>query len=365
MKLLSYQLNRIKRFVSRFGNIHNYFKYIKKNLVLRSLPQILANWEIGRINSRKFLRGGASSNWMVETTSGKYVLRNVGTNRDYIEFQIFIINKLVECNFPYSVPQFLKTKGAYCVRHLNNFWVLYKFIEGDHLRTKSDVQAKEIGRLVTSYHKIAQRIDYSHMSNFSLSLFETETVNSIFRESTDSIGVKKTRNNYLEDLLIKSVNPILEAYNSIPIVDKDSIENLEKIPVYNDWHADNILSMNEKIIGLVDFDSLVVAPRIVDIQNGLLYAAGTNEGINITMMQAFIQGYCSVLPLSKSELSLTFSLMIERIASIVSDILVEKRIKRITYKDDVLIFLINVLNWIISNKEKFIYHLFAATGAND
>jgi len=56
------------------------------------LNKILAAWELGTARSTKILSGGWSSNWLVETPSGKYVLRNAGKNSDYIDFQIFIIN---------------------------------------------------------------------------------------------------------------------------------------------------------------------------------------------------------------------------------------------------------------------------------
>src|SRR5262245_47533803 len=54
------------------------------------LNKILAVWELGTAHSTKILSGGSSSNWLVETPNGKYVLRNAGKNSDYIDFQIFI-----------------------------------------------------------------------------------------------------------------------------------------------------------------------------------------------------------------------------------------------------------------------------------
>jgi len=177
---------------------------------------------------------------------------------------------------------------------------------------------------MASYHQVTQCIDDSYASKFPLTLFKTETVNSVLQEYVSSISVKKPRT-HLEMLLLETVNPIIEAYSNIDVANREAIENLEKIPIYNDWHGNNILSIDKRIIGLIDFDSLTVAPRVVDIQNGLLYAAGTGDGINLSKLEAFIQGYCSILPLSEFELSLTYSVMIDRITFIISEILTEKK----------------------------------------
>jgi Ser/Thr protein kinase RdoA (MazF antagonist) len=213
---------------------------------------------------------------------------------------------------------------------------------------------------MASYHTITSRIDYRHMSDFSLALFETETVHSVLREWTVPMPTRKARN-CLEDLLSRTIAPMLEAYNDIPAADKESIRRLPKIPIYNDWHGHNLLAVNGKVIGLVDFDSLVTAPRIVDVQNGLLYAAGTHEGIDIPKLQAFVRGYCSVSQLTESETSLIYSLMIDRVGSLMMNILAEKRTKNTRYKDDLLIFFINILSGTIQNKEEFLKHLCTAS----
>jgi Ser/Thr protein kinase RdoA (MazF antagonist) len=242
------------------------------------MTKILSNWGIVRINAKRILRGGSQSNWIVATPSGKYVLRNAGPNRDYVDFQIFIINKLHEHNFPYSIPQLVKARDAYCVPYLGRLWLLYRFIEGRPLKTISAAQSEEIGRLMASYHTITRRIDSRYTSDFSLALFETETVHSVLRERAVPMPTRKARH-CLEDLLSRSIAPLLEAYDDILAADKESIRRLPKIPIYDDWHGHNLLAVNGKVIGLVDFDSLVTAPGIVDVQNGLLYAAGTPEGI--------------------------------------------------------------------------------------
>ena len=355
MQLLKYSLSPVKNFISRFWKLPITLNGSVK--IFRSdLLKILANWQIGPVNSLNRLSGGSNTNWLVKTSSGDYVLRQAGTNRDYLEFQIFIINKLKTSTFPYATPQLIATEGSYYISYQDHLWLLYRFIEGSSLKTIYNSQAHEMGRLVASYHQIAQTIDYSHLGDFSLALFETERIKAIFQESTQTISGKKSCSP-LEDLLAGSITSLLEAYNHISSADKRSIKHLEKIPIYNDWYSHNILSVQEKIIGLIDFDSLVVAPRIVDIQNGLFYAAATNQGLDLSKMQAFIQGYCSVLPLSQFELSLIYPLMIERVATIISDLLAQKNVKNNSAKDDILIFLIKALTWIIENKQSFTRHL--------
>jgi Ser/Thr protein kinase RdoA (MazF antagonist) len=355
VELLKHQSNSVKQWISRFWNIPVGLTGATE-ISSADLTKILANWDIGRIESKKLLWGGANSKWIVKTSTGKYVLHNAGGNLEYIEFQIFVLNKLNTSDFPYAIPHLLATKDAYWAQYQDHFWLLYRFIEGHPLTAISHLQVEEIGRLMASYHKYTSGINDSHINHFSLTLFETETVNAILQESAKGLIARKAHSQ-LEELFIKTINPILEAYNSIPTADKEGLKHLEKIPIYNDWHGNNILSINGEIIGLIDFDSLTVAPRIVDVQNGLLYSAGSQAGIDIPRMQAFMQGYSSVWPLSQAELALTRSLMIDRVTSLISNILAERKTKNNRSKDDVLIFLIQVVNWIVNNQEEFIYHL--------
>jgi Ser/Thr protein kinase RdoA (MazF antagonist) len=120
-----------------------------------------------------------------------------------------------------------------------------------------------------------------------------------------------------------------------------------------------VLRIKDSVVGLVDFDSLVSAPRIVDVQNGLLYAAGTEQGIDLSKMRAFLQGYGSVLRLVPAEVSLMHPLMIDRVASIMSNVLAE-RTTNSGRKDSVLVFLVNLLSWVIHNKRTFVDHLLAS-----
>lgn len=329
------------------------------------LNEILSNWDIGQINFKKNLGGSSAANWLLETPQGKYVLRNSGTNRQYIDFQILVINKLAESNFEYSIPQILPVKEVYYAQEQENFWLLYRFIESRPLgNITNKIQAKNIGALVAKYHKIAQGIDFSSYKDyFNLQIFHKKDINVRLQKSADLMNTS-IANNQLENLFKNSVHLLLEAYNSIPDSDIEAIKKLPKIPVYNDWHGYNILGQHNKIMGLIDFDSLVEATRIVDFQNALVYSVKSHKGIDISRIQSFIQGYFKVLQLSPTELSLIHPLMIERLVNLIADILEERNLKESGYKDTLLIFLIDLLLWMIGNKNEFVNHLFTASSAS-
>ena len=362
MDVYTYHLQKVKRFLSHYWNV---LRGVGGTAQLSDgeVLDILANWEIEKINSIRTLWGGSSSNWIVKTPVGKYVLRNAGTNRAYIDFQILIINELAKQGFPYSIPQFLPVNDTYYTKFQDHFWLLYEFVTGNPLKAISGVeQAYHIGQVVAQFHKIARKIDDNSIHNFALALFETETVASNFQERVGLIGTNK-RHTPADKLFLAHVNLFLKAIDKIPCSDKVTTKSLVSMPIYDDWHGHNIVSAKGKIVGLIEFDSLVTAPRIVDIQNALLDVAGTKQGVDIRQLPAFIQGYTAVLPLSKLELSLVYSLMIDRITAIISDILSEKKAKGSRHRDGVLIFLITLLNWIIKNGKEFNKNLLAVDGA--
>jgi Ser/Thr protein kinase RdoA (MazF antagonist) len=146
-------------------------------------------------------------------------------------------------------------------------------------------------------------------------------------------------------------------YASIPEAAKQAIQQLDLIPVYNDWYPDNILMLDRNIVGLIDFDSVVAAPYILDLQNALLYAAGTRSGFDAEKIRAFIQGYVSVRPLCRPELELIHPLMIDRIMFLVARAMKGGWPEADRRKDGLIAFLGRNLAWMVDHQEDFREHL--------
>jgi homoserine kinase type II len=89
--------------------------------------------------------------------------------------------------------------------------------------------------------------------------------------------------------------------------------------VHSDWHPGNLLFRNEKVIAVIDYDTVRLSRRGVDVANGALQfsiVAGGDpvkwpDHLDERRFQAFLSGYESLAPLSEVERRCIPDLMIE------------------------------------------------------
>ncbi len=321
------------------------------------LSAVLAHWGIGDYRVKRIAIGGSASNWIVNTQAGKYVLRNAGKPSPHVEFQVLVMNHVAESEFPYRTPQLLETGEGCSYKYHNEVWLLYPFIEGYPARKiATTAEANAVGRLVAQYHQTISQIDRDRVENFAVYLFQVEETCSVLQESTAAMRAHK-RLRRSEVLWLQAADSVLPVYASIPEAAKQAIQQLDLIPVYNDWYPDNILMLDRNIVGLIDFDSVVAAPYILDLQNALLYAAGTRSGFDAEKIRAFIQGYVSVRPLCRPELELIHPLMIDRIMFLVARAMKGGWPEADRRKDGLIAFLGRNLAWMVDHQEDFREHL--------
>lgn len=361
MDLLQYPLKSAKQ-VAR-----SYLKFFRNSTPIsnKDLNNILKNWNIEDFKDKKIPMGASTHNWVLESPDGKFILRNAGSYRQHIELQILVLNKLVDCDFPYSIPKPQENRGSYYIKYRGNFWILYRFIEGsivDSLFDNISDSAKQLGVMVGKYHKITNTINYSHINYNPEINFDDRAIDSL-RKSSDLMSQQKNRVQ-VEDLFLEKVNNIIQACSSIPSDNIATIISLPRIPVHCDFNEENILVSNGKIVGLIDFDALSIKPKIFDFQNALIHAAGTPNGLSWCRMKDFVKGYYSVLPLSNPELDVAYSLTVNQWTWTLAWMLEKRRSKNSRVSDLYLAHVINVVNSIVIHKDEFINQLFATANAS-
>ena len=152
---------------------------------------------------------------------------------------------------------------------------------------------------------------------------------------------------------------MLKAYNAISASDIAAVRKLARTTIYNDWHPWNIVNRFGKISGLIDFDGVVEAPRIVDFQNALTYALASEEfRPRHELVSELVSGYCRVLPLSSSERGLVYPVMLDRIAwmiaNLIEDVCGESRAQGegVTLREGLAIRLILLFIWLRDHRDR-------------
>src|SRR6185436_11783318 len=103
---------------------------------------------------------------------------------------------------------------------------------------------------------------------------------------------------------------------------------------YNDWHRFNVIERRGKLVALIDYDSVVEAPRIVDVQNALTYVLLGTRTPDLRLANALLEGYAERIPLSPSETSLLYPVWLDQMAWLVADIVADERNTRASTRAD-------------------------------
>jgi Ser/Thr protein kinase RdoA (MazF antagonist) len=281
----------------------------------------------------------------------------IGTPREYLQFQVMVIRHLASSEFPYEVPAIItqRSSPSYYVTDGESGWILYRFIEGRrHSQPSAAKQARAIGILAAHFDRVLATFELGTLQGrFTLKLLD---IPGTAQQLSAGARLLSTRQGLtgLRKLLLDNIDHMLSAYTAISAPEVEDVRKLEKLTIYNDWHPWNIVNRSGVIHGLIDFNSVVEAPRIVDFQNALTWVLVSEKfRPNNEMVTAFTKGYCSVFPLSPRERALVYPVALDGIGRMVADNLTdETREKGQDQKDIIAIRLIRLFLWLTSHKEQ-------------
>ena len=271
------------------------------------LKAVLRAWAIDIVDFQN-LRGSSGSVWLIKALNGRFVLKRVPGSGEYLAYQLSVVRHLRDVKFPYLVPEFLPPLQAPSQTNFDwdddgsNCWVLYRFIE-DSKDSSLPVPewAKEMGKVVASFGLSLRTYPIDRPDNFSIDLFDRDYVTSTIANKENWTSAAPDRW-AMQGLMHSRSHNLVEELLTIPQDDIDEIRSLTLTTVYYDWHSHNLLQRAGHICGLINFDSLIQAPRIVDLQNGLNYVLLLNQPRDLLL--PYCEAYGSVYPRLRSRWSI-------------------------------------------------------------
>jgi Ser/Thr protein kinase RdoA (MazF antagonist) len=257
----------------------------------------------------------------------------------------------VASDFPYEAPRLLVTNaGADYVRDGEWQWLLYPFIEGhDAPDPGSEDQARDIGALVAHYHRAMRGFEPVETERrFVLDTFQRNHIDATFAESAGPLRGQEAAADLAEEYLAHR-KTILDAHQNLDPLELARVNDLEKTTIYYDWHRYNMVARAGRIVGLIDYDSVIEAPRIVDVQNALTYIIIGDDEPSWDLVAAFAEGYGSVERLSIDEARLVPTLMRDQATWLVADVVTEIRAQGASPRARLAIQLIHLLTRLDEN----------------
>lgn len=317
---------------------------------VRALAPVVRAWGMRAWEVRERLGGTDSMNWKVEHGGEAFVLRRVRDERAYLDFQIAVMRCLAASGFPYEVPEVVRpSAGADRVERDDGTWLLLRYIHGDDApEPTTREEARAVGVLVAEYGRAVTVADLAEYGQaFPLRLFETEAVAAVLSRSTGRVS------GALGHELDEHVGALLEAYRDLPDSHVAAVDDLPRLAAYCDWHRYNRVVRAGRIQGLIDFDSLMWAPRVVDFQGALSYVMMSTPEPSLLLIRAFAEGYGRVWPLTFAEAGLVPSLLLDRLLWLLADIVEDVQAHGPGFRDDLGARLIGCARWLTANEDPF------------
>lgn len=319
------------------------------------LTRIASAWDVGNIESISALsKEDINTHWLVQTSEGRFILqqRKFAIDKRDLLFEIKYIHCLKNNLFPYELPMILlTTEGEPLQGYEENYYILYKYIDGEYRSIFNSLELDEVAFMMANYHNILLKVQLDNDQHYSdiyqkNALIEELLTYQQFANKT----VKPTAINEFVRLQSPKLLHIIETLNT---------KNISLLPLYaihRDLTPKNLLWKKNQLIGLLDFENVSNAhdPFIKDLAVLVNhYCKNTEKSYETDFNKAkyILQQYSYTRPLSIVEITLLPEFLVaDSIENLCYQLWQYYQYNKDT-KEDIDYYLKNIL-WHDRNKQK-------------
>lgn len=254
---------------------------------------------------------------IVVAQKGRFFLKRSPLQRpgdlSCIDLAHAVLRYLSKQSFPVSTPVPTRKRVATYVQEQDSVYELFAFVEGQR-HNGSPSQTRDAGRQLGRLH--------GHLRSFTTkSPPPTESFHDshAVRRHLKMIG---SRRSVQEGLDIPSMaQELTSLYNTSSVhVNEQGFEGWPRQIIHGDWHPGNLLFHKDRVVAVLDFDSVHLAPTVVDLANGLLQfsivagrpdPADWPDYFDQARIEQFLAGYCEDQTVDAAQLGSLPDLMIE------------------------------------------------------
>ena len=279
------------------------------------LARILSHYKTGIIHTVDPLQAGnqRTPKVVISSDKGKFLLkRRPKAKLERIALAHSVQRRLYKKSLPVSA--LVRSRHRHTAVCLDDFvYELFVYVTG--ARYDGSRQATlDIGKQLARFHQALNSFKQKPTSP-AVSFHDAHRV----RRNLETIGAQGSVSS---DRKTKHVTDQLQVlYNSSSVrVNELGFGTWHRQIIHGDWHPGNMLFADQKLVAMLDFDSIRLAPAMIDLANGLLQfsiVAGHPDPsqwpdhINEDRFVQFLQGYSSVDRPDNAKLEALPDLMIE------------------------------------------------------
>jgi len=282
------------------------------------LAEVLRNYDIGKIRKVMRLVGGSkrAPKVVVTTTRGRFLLKRRFQTKDdvyRVAFSHAVQSHLVKRYFPVAPLLTTRDKLSTLLQLRGNIYELFKFVGGVRYKGSAE-ETIDTGRQLARFHQ--------YLTNFE---FEWEPLKASFHDSATVRGHLKTvamantpgTKKQLQDV----GEELMTLYNESSVrVNEHGFDTWISQVVHGDWHPGNMLFDKGKLVAVLDFDAVKIAPPATDLANAMLQfslvgyypnPADWPDYLDQAKLVQVLEGYREVVELEKNKADSLLDLMVE------------------------------------------------------
>jgi len=232
------------------------------------LVRVLSHYDVGVIQQIKSLAGGnrRAPKMVVVSEQGKFLLKRRPRGSDdlyRVAFAHAVQSHLAAKAFPVTTLLTTRSDNNTILQLNNHIYEFFKFVSGTRYDGSPEATI-DAGRQLANFHR--HLADFAHeFKPLQASFHDSSTVCTHLRTIGSDRAARPSRK------LQATAEALTILYNESSIrVNQLGFDSWPKQVIHGDWHPGNMLFSNQKIAVVLDFDSIRVAPPVVDLANGML-----------------------------------------------------------------------------------------------
>ena len=261
---------------------------VKTKFTHDDFVEILSMYDLGvLIHCEAITHGTVQTNYTLQTTQGKFVFRYYENRAiESILFESQLLTYLAEREYP-CPKQILNSQGAYVGAFYHKPYVMFKFIEGEHIEHPNThhkqqliQKAAELQILTNDFH--------SAYTQYRMN-YDPDLCGSLARSESKRINTKNAERKY--------------SWLDQELENLDLPPSLPKGICHCDFHFSNVLYQNGDFVALLDFDDANFTYLQFDLVGMLDYWAWPHSARIVDLVKArdIVQAYMKHRSLSQLE----------------------------------------------------------------
>ncbi len=288
------------------------------NFSSEELVRVLSHYDVGIVHRVKPLTAGnrRAPKVVVRADKGTFLLKRRPKGRDDLDRVAFahaVQRHLAARSFPVTSLLITSDERKTVLNVDNHIYELFSYVSGARCDGSAEA-TQDAGRQLANLH---QRLgDFAHdYEPFRASFHDSTTVRQHLKMiRTDRRAGSAPRTGAVTESLLIRYDRSAKRVNTL------GYDTWRRQVVHGDWHPGNLLFSNRKVVGVVDFDSIRIAPPVTDLANGMLQfsivgdhpdPAEWPDAFDEERLFLFLDGYREIVKVSKRKLYALVDLMIE------------------------------------------------------